>query len=134
MAISVIIISLIVGFVAGTVGALVAVEAKTEIIRKEVDDAVLGLKMTRSEAKKAQEASAAVNTALQQMILQFKRDRGAIWESLNGLWNDYDARNAKTSEEPKKTKTEPAKTAKPARKTTKKASETKEKTKNDAGK
>ena len=134
MAISVIIISLIVGFVAGTVGALVAVETKTEIIRKEVDDAVLGLEMARSEAKKAQETSAAVNTALQQMILQFKRDRGAIWESLNGLWNDYDARNAKTSEKPEKTKAEPAKKEKPARKTTKKAAETKEKTKNDADK
>ena len=109
-------VSLVMGFVAGTVSAIVAVEAKTESLRKEMDDVIRGLEASRTESKKAQEEVKALNNAFQVMILQFKKDRGGIWQSLNDLWNRFDKMTAPvTQEQPK-----PEEKNKPARKTRKK--------------
>ena len=100
--ISIMLVSLVMGFVAGTVSAVVAVEAKTESLRKEMDDVIRGLESSRSESKKAQEDVKKLNHAFQVMILQFKKDRGGIWQSLNDLWNSFDKMNAPAKqEEPK---------------------------------
>lgn len=100
--ISIMLVSLVMGFVAGTVSALVAVETKTESLRKEMDDVLRGLESSRAEGKKAQEEVKALNNAFQVMILQFKKDRGGIWQSLNDLWNRFDKMTAPvTQEQPK---------------------------------
>lgn len=100
--ISIMLVSLVMGFVAGTVSAVVAVEAKTESLRKEMDDVIRGLESSRAESKKAQEEVKALNNAFQVMILQFKKDRGGIWQSLNDLWNRFDKMTAPvTQEQPK---------------------------------
>ena len=100
--ISIMLVSLVMGFVAGTVSALVAVETKTESLRKEMDDVLRGLESSRAESKKAQEEVKALNNAFQVMILQFKKDRGGIWQSLNDLWNRFDKMTAPvTQEQPK---------------------------------
>ena len=100
--ISIMLVSLVMGFVAGTVSAVVAVEAKTESLRKEMDDVIRGLESSRAESKKAQEEVKALNSAFQAMILQFKKDRGGIWQSLNDLWNRFDKMTAPvTQEQPK---------------------------------
>lgn len=100
--ISIMLVSLVMGFVAGTVSALVAVETKTESLRKEMDDVIRGLESSRAESKKAQEDVKALNHAFQVMIQQFKNDRGGIWQSLNDLWNSFDKMNAPAKqEEPK---------------------------------
>ena len=113
--ISIMLVSLVMGFVAGTVSALVAVETKTESLRKEMDDVIRGLESSRTESKKAQEEVKALNNAFQVMILQFKKDRGGIWQSLNDLWNRFDKMTAPvTQEQPK-----PEEKKKPARKTKK---------------
>ena len=52
--ISIMLVSLVMGFVAGTVSAIVAVETKTESLRKEMDDVIRGLESSRAESKKAQ--------------------------------------------------------------------------------
>ena len=116
--ISIMLVSLVMGFVAGTVSAVVAVEAKTESLRKEMDDVIRGLESSRAESKKAQEEVKALNNAFQVMILQFKKDRGGIWQSLNDLWNRFDKMTAPAKEEQskveekkktvRKTKKEPA--------------------------
>lgn len=100
--ISIMLVSLVMGFVAGTVSAVVAVESKTESLRKEMDDVIRGLESSRSESKKAQEEVKALNNAFQVMILQFKKDRGGIWQSLNDLWNRFDKMTTPvTQEQPK---------------------------------
>ena len=100
--ISIMLVSLVMGFVAGTVSAVVAVEAKTESLRKEMDDVIRGLESSRAESKKAQEDVKTLNHAFQVMIQQFKRDRGGIWQSLNDLWNSFDKMNTPANqEEPK---------------------------------
>jgi nitrogen fixation/metabolism regulation signal transduction histidine kinase len=95
-------VSLVMGFVAGTVSSLATVEAKTEDLRKEMNDVIRGLESSRTEAKKAQEDFENLNRAFQVMIQQFKRDRGGIWQSLNDLWNSFDKMTAPvTQEQPK---------------------------------
>ena len=57
-----------------------------------------------------------MNSAFQAMILQFKKDRGGIWQSLNDLWNRFDKMTAPvTQEQPK-----PEEKKKTVRKTKKK--------------
>lgn len=95
-------VSLVMGFVAGTVSSLATVEAKTESLRKEMNDVIRGLESSRADSKKAQDEVKALNNAFQVMIQQFKRDRGGIWQSLNDLWNSLDKMNAPvTQEQPK---------------------------------
>lgn len=114
--ISIMLVSLVMGFVAGTVSAVVAVEAKTESLRKEMDDVIRGLESSRSESKKAQEEVKVLNNAFQVMILQFKKDRGGIWQSLNDLWNRFDKMTTPVTQE----QPEPEETKKTVRKTKKK--------------
>ena len=85
--------ALVLGFVGGVVAALVTIEIKTDKIRKEIDDAVLGLGHVNSQVKALKDADNALTIAIQKLIENIKRERGAIWESLNGLWNDYDERH-----------------------------------------
>lgn len=113
--ISIMLVSLVMGFVAGTVSAIVAVEAKTESLRKEMDDVIRGLESSRAESKKAQEEVKALNSAFQAMILQFKKDRGGIWQSLNDLWNRFDKMTTPVTQE----QPEPEEKKKTARKTKK---------------
>lgn len=114
--ISIMLVSLVMGFVAGTVSALVAVETKTESLRKEMDDVIRGLESSRAESKKAQEEVKALNNAFQVMILQFKKDRGGIWQSLNDLWNRFDKMTTPVTQE----QPEPEETKKTVRKPKKK--------------
>lgn len=100
-----ILIALVLGFIGGVVGALVTIEMKTDTIRKEIDDAVLGISHVNSQIKTLKDSDNALTVAIQKLIENVKRDRGAIWESLNGLWNDYDERH---KAEPKKKPEEPA--------------------------
>lgn len=101
-----ILIALVLGFIGGVVGALVTIEMKTDTIRKEIDDAVLGISHVNNQIKTLKDSDNALTIAIQKLIENIKRDRGAIWESLNGLWNDYDERH---KAEPKKKPEEPAK-------------------------
>lgn len=108
----VLIMALVIGFVAGIVGALITIEIKTDTIRKEIDDAILGISHVNTQLKTLKDSDNALTLAVQKLIVQVKRDRGQIWESLNGLWNDYDERHkadqkpkAATAEKPKPKRT-----------------------------
>lgn len=109
--------ALVLGFIGGIAGALVTIEIKTDRIRKEIDDSILGISHVNSQVKTLKETDNALMVAIQELTIRQKRDRGAIWESLNGLWADYDQRNKKQQKaEPKQ---EPEKPAKKERKKTK---------------
>jgi hypothetical protein len=109
--------ALVLGFIGGVAGALVTIEIKTDRIRKEIDDSILGISHVNSQVKTLKETDNALMVAIQELTIRQKRDRGAIWESLNGLWADYDQRHKKQQKaEPKQ---EPEKPAKKERKKTK---------------
>lgn len=114
-----ILIALVLGFIGGVVGALVTIEMKTDTIRKEIDDAVLGISHVNSQIKTLKDSDNALTVAIQKLIENVKRDRGAIWESLNGLWNDYDERHKAEPEALPEPITEPKPKAKRTRKETK---------------
>ena len=99
-------IALLLGFIGGVAGALVTVEVKTEQARKETSDLIAGLEYVRGKIKDLRDTDNALALAIQTLTQKVKTDRGAIWESLNGLWSEYDRRQkaeAKTDpEEPEK--------------------------------
>lgn len=103
-------IALLLGFIGGVAGALVTVEVKTEQARKETSDLIAGLEYVRGKIKDLRDTDNALALAIQTLTQKVKTDRGAIWESLNGLWSDYDRRQKA------ETKTDPAEPEKKERK------------------
>lgn len=93
-----IIIAIVIGFCAGAIAALVV----NEVLMQKVEEKYKYEREQQFEIHKAieelKEHDRLEDVAIQTMIIKFKKERGAIWESLNGLWNDYDKRNKK--EEP----------------------------------
>jgi hypothetical protein len=106
-------IALLLGFIGGVAGALVTVEVKTEQARKETSDLIAGLEYVRGKIKDLRDTDNALALAIQTLTQKVKTDRGAIWESLNGLWSDYDRRQKA------ETKTDPEEPEKKERKKTK---------------
>lgn len=106
-------IALLLGFIGGVAGALVTVEVKTEQARKETSDLIAGLEYVRGKIKELRDTDNALALAIQTLTQKVKTDRGAIWESLNGLWSDYDRRQKAEM------KTDPAEPEKKERKKTK---------------
>lgn len=113
---AVFLVALVLGFIGGVAGALVAIETKTEQNRRELDDIVHGLEYVRGEVRKLKDQDNALALAIQTLTQRIKTDRAGIWESLNGLWQDYDEWHqpkpqpkpkAKAKEEPKTDPEEP---------------------------
>lgn len=113
--------ALVLGFIGGVAGALVTIEIKTDRIRKEIDDSILGISHVNSQVKTLKETDNALMVAIQELTIRQKRDRAGIWQSLNDLWTIYgrqqkEQQKEEPKEEPKK---EPEKPAKKERKKTK---------------
>ena len=99
-----ILVSLVCGFVAGVLGSIITRDiTEHQIQQKTIEDAqqyaVINNRMENINSQYK-----AVTVALEQLTYKFIRERGAVWESLNGLWNDYDDRH----KEPTKAEAEPA--------------------------
>ena len=116
-------IALVLGFIGGVAGALVTVEVKTEQARKETTDIISGVEYIRGKIKDLKDTDTALALAIQTLTQKVKTDRGAIWESLNGLWVDYDERH-KPEPEPQP---EPIAEEKPKAKRTRKETKPNEK-------
>jgi len=99
-----ILVSMVCGFVAGVLGSIITREmTEHQIQQKTIEDAQqYAVINKRIETINGQYK--AVTVALEQLTYKFVRERGAVWESLNGLWNDYDERN----KEPEQAEAEPA--------------------------
>lgn len=88
-----ILVSLVCGFVAGILGSIITRDiTEHQIQQKTIEDAqqyaVINNRMENINSQYK-----AVTVALEQLTYKFIRERGAVWESLNGLWNDYDDRH-----------------------------------------
>lgn len=109
--------ALVLGFIGGVAGALVTIEIKTDRIRKEIDDSILGISHVNSQVKTLKETDNALMVAIQELTIRQKRDRAGIWQSLNDLWTIY-GRQQKEQQKAE-AKPEPEKPAKKERKKTK---------------
>lgn len=93
-----ILISLVLGFCAGILGALVTNEAMLQKAEQRHRDERQKNEELAKTIEALQEHDRLEDVAMQTLIIRFKKERGAIWESLNALWNDYDKRQQDTQE------------------------------------
>ena len=99
-----ILVSLVCGFVAGVLGSIITRDiTEHQIQQKTIEDAQQ-YAVINNRIENINSQYKAVTVALEQLTYKFIRERGAIWESLNGLWNDYDYRH----KEPEQAESEPA--------------------------
>ena len=99
-----ILVSLVCGFVAGVLGSIITRDiTEHQIQQKTIEDAQQ-YAVINNRIENINSQYKAVTVALEQLTYKFIRERGAVWESLNGLWNDYDERN----KEPEQAEAEPA--------------------------
>lgn len=105
-----IIISIICGFIGGVLGSMVLHEfIDQKLDQKTAEDAQQYAVLSNRIEQAAAEAKL-ISFALQQLTQKFVRERGALWESLNGLWSDYDRRMEQEKKQAQMP-AEPAKTA-----------------------
>lgn len=99
-----ILVSLVCGFVAGVLGSIITRDiTEHQIQQKTIEDAQQYAAI-KNRIENINSQYKAVTVALEQLTYKFIRERGAVWESLNGLWNDYDDRH----KEPEQAESEPA--------------------------
>jgi len=99
-----ILVSLVCGFVAGVLGSIITRDiTEHQIQQKTIEDAQQ-YAVIKNRIENINSQYKAVTVALEQLTYKFVRERGAVWESLNGLWNDYDDRH----KEPEQEEAEPA--------------------------
>ena len=133
----VVLVSLVIGAVAGGISALVVVEVKTEgfdevinSIKKNVENLAEITHIQNETAQSSTKIAMDINKALQELILKYKSDRTWMMQSLNDLWKDYDERHPKESAAEEAVEIKPIKeTAKPKR--TRKRKQQKEEVKTD---
>lgn len=90
-----ILVSLVCGFVAGVLGSIITRDiTEHQIQQKTIEDAQQ-YAVIKNRIENINSQYKAVTVALEQLTYKFIRERGAVWESLNGLWNDYDDRHKK---------------------------------------
>lgn len=94
-----ILVALICGFVGGVLGSIVTIEAKIAFLRKDINECRTNISEIKLINRKTDSSINGLAIAIQRVIEQHKRDRAGIWESLNGLWSDYDRRQ-KQEEQP----------------------------------
>lgn len=134
----VMIVSLIVGAVAGGTAAMVVIEVKTEgmnevinSIKKNVENLAEITHIQNETAQSSTKIAMDINKALQELILKYKSDRTWMMQSLNDLWKDYDERHPKESIEEEKVEVKPLDEKKVAPKRTRKRKQVKEEVKTD---
>jgi len=98
----VMLVSIVIGAVAGGTAAMVVIEVKTEgmnevidSVRKNVENLAEITHLQNETAQSTTKIAMGINTALQEFIAKYKSDRTWMMQSLNDLWKDYDERHPK---------------------------------------
>lgn len=93
MNIEIILIAVVFGFIAGVAGAVVAIEAKTEKLRKEISDTALAIIRLNKRIEELKTADNGTVIAIQELIKKMQRERAGIWDSINTLWKRFEKQN-----------------------------------------
>lgn len=82
--------AVICGFIGGVLGAMVLHEALDQRFTKKASEDAQQWALLNHRVEKTVEQYNFVALALERLTYRFKRERGALWESLNALWNEWD--------------------------------------------
>ena len=104
MNMAIILTAIISGFIGGVLGAMVLHEVLDQKFEKKRAEDAQQYAIIQHKLEQGNARYKTVTVALEQLTYKFVRERGAVWESLNGLWNDYDNRH----KEPEQAEAEPA--------------------------
>lgn len=112
MNIAMILAAVLCGFVGGVLGAMVLHEVLDQKFEKKKAEDAQQYAVINHKLEQANTKYKTVTIAIEQLTRRYVKDRGAIWESLNGLWNDYDERHKKpepeqSEQKPEQTDAEP---------------------------
>lgn len=105
-----IITAIVCGFIGGVLGSMVLHDVLEQKYDRSVEDNARRQNETDKRLDAIDAQFKACTVALQELTYKVIRERGALWESINGLWNDYDERQKqaepqKASEDVKKAAT-----------------------------
>lgn len=95
MNIAMILAAVLCGFVGGVLGAMVLHEVLDQKFEKKKAEDAQQYAVITHKLEQANTKYKTVTIAIEQLTRRYVKDRGAVWESLNGLWNDYDERHKK---------------------------------------
>ena len=94
-----ILVSMVCGFVAGVLGSIVMRDMTEHRLEQKTIEDAQQYAVINNRIENINSQYKAVTVALEQLTYKFIRERGAVWESLNGLWTDYDKRNQEPQEQ-----------------------------------
>ena len=83
----------------GAIAAYLVTEIRAEDLHKQMNDTMAGLLAMKKQVKSEKELIEGITCKIQQMEYQQKRDRGAIWESINNLWHEVDGKEGELNDD-----------------------------------
>ena len=96
---AIVIVAAVIGCIAGAIGAVIVIETKTDKLKKDIADAALACIRANKEIENLKMADTATAVAIQKLIEKVQRERAGLWESVNNLWNKYEAEQEPEQEE-----------------------------------
>lgn len=94
-----ILIAIVCGFIGGVLASMVLHETLETLYEKKMQEDEQTHEELQKKVENIDAQYKAVTVALQELTYKFVRERGALWESVNGLWQDYDDRHKQTEPE-----------------------------------
>lgn len=94
-----ILIAIVCGFIGGVLASMVLHETLETLYEKKMQKDEQTHEELQKKVENIDAQYKAVTVALQELTYKFVRERGALWESVNGLWQDYDDRHKQTEPE-----------------------------------
>lgn len=88
-----ILVSIVCGFIGGVLASMILHETLETLYAKKMQADEQRNDDIQKKVDHVDTQYKAVTVALQELTYKFIRERGALWESVNGLWNDYDERH-----------------------------------------
>ena len=88
-----ILVSIVCGFIGGVLASMILHETLETLYAKKMQADEQRNDDIQKKVDNVDTQYKAVTVALQELTYKFIRERGALWESVNGLWNDYDERH-----------------------------------------
>lgn len=94
-----ILIAIVCGFIGGVLASMILHETLETLYAKKMHEDEQTHEELQKKVENIDAQYKAVTVALQELTYKFVRERGALWESVNGLWKDYDDRHKQTEPE-----------------------------------
>lgn len=94
-----VLVAIISGFIGGILGSMILHEILMQRMVREAEEDAKRDALLNHKVERVGEQYNAVTVALETLTHRMVRERGALWESVNGLWNSYDQMTAEGTQE-----------------------------------